>query len=110
MQNWKQGGLVADRYVVKKKEGKTDPEAFYYPLRLDTDIHAVRAAIHYANSVRDHNKQLATDIIEKLRELSHVISWFTSSKGKSYWKLMEEANAVPSEDEHNGAGQSVGGL
>lgn len=45
-----------------------DSKAVYFVLRLDEDPHARIAAEAYAESVRNENPQLASDIIAKLKE------------------------------------------
>jgi hypothetical protein len=53
---------IYDKYTVIKNDGTGDPGADYFVLRLDTDKHARKAAIAYAESIQDENPNLAFDI------------------------------------------------
>lgn len=73
--DWKKGGLRRDKYIVVHGDGRpTDPNAHYFVLRLDgTSPHneASRAAIRaYADVIRDHNPQFATELRAWLGELN----------------------------------------
>ena len=57
---------IYDKYHVEKTDGTTDPEADYFVLRLDSDPHARKAAIAYADSIKDENPSLAYDIRERV--------------------------------------------
>lgn len=68
MHSYRTGGLK-DKYMVIKVDGtKTDDNAYYFPLRLDTDPHARFAALAYANHVYLDNPVLAQEIRNKLSE------------------------------------------
>lgn len=56
-----------DKYSVLKKNDYTDPQADYFVLRLDNDIHARKAALAYAESVKEENPNLAMDLYAKIR-------------------------------------------
>ena len=50
--------------LYSKADGsKIDPDAKYFVLRVDTDKHAKKALLAYAESVREDNPTLAKDII-----------------------------------------------
>jgi hypothetical protein len=53
---------IYDKYHVEKKDGTTDPNADYFVLRIDSDSHARKAAIAYAESIKEENPNLAFDI------------------------------------------------
>lgn len=61
------GGMY-DKYRVEKKDGTTDPDADYFVLRLDSDIHARVAALAYAESIKEKNINLSFDIIARVRK------------------------------------------
>ena len=51
------------KYIIKKADGTPiDPNAQYFILRVDTDIHARRALRTYAKSIQDGNPELARDL------------------------------------------------
>lgn len=53
------------KYRLAKADGTpTDPEANYFVMRLDTDVHAQEAALTYARSVQGTNRELALDLME----------------------------------------------
>jgi|31_taG_2_1085359.scaffolds.fasta_scaffold06670_5 hypothetical protein len=55
-----------DKYEVIKLDGDIDPQADYFVLRMDTDPHARKAAIAYAESIQDENPNLAFDIRKRV--------------------------------------------
>lgn len=58
-----------EKYEIYKTDGTpTDPEAIYFPLRLDTDPRAREAALFYAGLIEAVNPELANDLREKIRE------------------------------------------
>jgi len=57
---------IYNKYVVEKTDGTTDPEADYFVLRIDKDVHARRAAIAYADSIKEENPNLAFDIRQRV--------------------------------------------
>jgi len=59
-----------DKYTVLKKDNKTDPEAVYFVLRIDNDEHARKAALTYAESIKEENPNLAMDLYSKVRRHS----------------------------------------
>lgn len=64
---YKKGGLK-DKYEVRKTNGKpVDPEAWYFLLRVDHDIHAQKAAMCYADSVESENPVLAYELRTKVK-------------------------------------------
>ena len=65
-------GLHQRYYVLKTNGEQTDPRAEYFVLRLDqfgTDpIHIAacrKAALVYANEIKDHLPELSADLIER---------------------------------------------
>lgn len=66
-------GFIKDKYIVLKADGSpTDPEAVYFPLRLDNDPYAREAARVYADRIEKTNPKLASDLrlqIEEAEEL-----------------------------------------
>jgi len=68
--SWKEGGLIKDKYLVMKGNGaRTDPEAQYFVLRLDTDPHARIAARAYARSVGKSNPTFAQELTDWIWDL-----------------------------------------
>ena len=59
-------GGIYNKYTVTKSAGDGDPSADYFVLRIDSDIHARRAAIAYADSVKEDNPNLAFDIRQRV--------------------------------------------
>jgi len=57
---------IYNKYTVHKNDGTEDPRADYFVLRIDSDIHARKAAIAYADSVREDNPNLAFDIRQRV--------------------------------------------
>ena len=55
-----------DKYEVIKLDSDIDPQADYFVLRMDTDPHARKAAIAYAESIQDENPNLAFDIRKRV--------------------------------------------
>lgn len=56
------------KYIVTKADGSpVDPDAVYFPLRLDTDPYARIAAAAYASACELSNPELAADLLEFLR-------------------------------------------
>lgn len=58
-----------DKYIVTKKEGPTDPNAVYFVLRLDTDVNARIAALHYSTLVESKNPKLSQELFDLVLEL-----------------------------------------
>lgn len=57
-----------DKYRIYKADGRpVDPEAIYFPLRLDTDPRARAAAKLYADLTEQINPELAEDLREKIQ-------------------------------------------
>jgi len=54
------------KYEVIKIDGDVDLNADYFVLRMDTDPHARKAAIAYAESIQDENPNLAFDIRKRV--------------------------------------------
>lgn len=51
------------KYLVTKSNGEpTDPEACYFVLRIDTDVHARKVLRVYAHFVKEENSELCRDI------------------------------------------------
>lgn len=51
------------KYHIEKTDGTpVDPNASYFVLRIDKDIHAARAAMAYAKSCADTNVRLSDDL------------------------------------------------
>lgn len=62
------GGWV-DKYLILRADGSpTDPEAIYFPLRLDNDPYAREAAKLYADRIETTNPTLANDLRRKIDE------------------------------------------
>ncbi len=58
-----------DKYRITKMDGRpVDPEAIYFPLRLDNDPYAREAALHYASLISKRNPVLSKQIVEKVKE------------------------------------------
>lgn len=56
------------KYTVTKANDKPiDPDARYFVLRYDTDIHARRALRAYAVSVHEDNPEFARDLFREIR-------------------------------------------
>jgi hypothetical protein len=63
-----------DKYIVQKANGETtDPDARYFVLRLDTDVHARRAAHAYIASVWKANPALAGGLASLLAGLPSLV-------------------------------------
>jgi hypothetical protein len=61
---YKKGGLEKSKYIIQKTDGtQVDPEAWYFVLRIDKDLHAKVAALAYAKSVAKVNIRLAVELI-----------------------------------------------
>lgn len=68
------------KYLIHKADGSAvDPDADYFVLRLDKDLHARQAATAYAFSVRQENPALAKDILDKVESYKDMISVKTYS-------------------------------
>lgn len=60
------------QYIVSKTDGTpVDPNAKYFVLRLDTDIHARKAAVAYAGSIQSENPALARAICLEVIKASY---------------------------------------
>lgn len=69
--SYKKGGLQESKYVIQKTDGEpVDPNAWYFVLRIDKDIHAQQAALAYALSVRKDNPTLSEQLIRKVLEFN----------------------------------------
>ncbi len=64
----KQKGLY-QKYQVTKVEGKTDPEAIYIVLRVDTDMHARLAVLLYSALIAKTYHKLSFDLNVMLHKL-----------------------------------------
>ena len=65
-EEYKKGGLKL-KYIITKANGNpVDEDAKYFVLRYDTDPHARKALLAYAESVRSDNSQLASDLKHKV--------------------------------------------
>jgi len=68
---YKTDGLIFPKYFISKVNGNPiDPEAEYFVLRLDTDPHARKAAVTYAQSVKPENPKFSADIFRWVRKLN----------------------------------------
>jgi hypothetical protein len=68
--SFKNGG-IKNKYEIRKIDGtQVDPEAWYFVLRVDKDPHAQVAAMAYAHSVADDNRQLSEELLVKVREFN----------------------------------------
>lgn len=66
----KEKGLYG-KYIVTKTDGEpTEPQAQYFVLRIDTDLHAQKALVTYAKSVKKDDPTLAEDLIRWLRNVT----------------------------------------
>ena len=67
MSSWKEGGLNPSKYIIFKEGGEpVSPDASYFVLRYDTDPHARKALIAYAESVAKENKEFSDEIYSEL--------------------------------------------
>lgn len=57
---------IYNKYTVTKNDGVEDPTADYFVLRIDSDPHARKSAIAYADSVQEDNPNLAFDIRQRV--------------------------------------------
>jgi len=56
-----------DKYQVYKSDGsRVDPNAQYFVLRIDTDIHAQVAAMAYAQSIERTDPELADELRDRV--------------------------------------------
>jgi hypothetical protein len=55
-----------DKYTVTKKFGKTDPNAKYFVLRIDTDVHARKALAAYIKSILPEEPEYARQLAKWL--------------------------------------------
>jgi hypothetical protein len=69
----KQKGLYR-KYTVTKVNGPTEPNARYFVLRLDKDPHAQKAALAYADSIREENRNLAFDLYREVHEVKQLLN------------------------------------
>lgn len=61
------------KYDIKKSDGTpVDPDAQYFVLRIDTDVHARIALRAYARSIFEENPVLARDLRRWLMESYHT--------------------------------------
>ena len=57
-----------NKYIIEKASGNPiDKDAKYFVLRYDTDIHAIKALITYAESIKKSNYKFYTDILKEVR-------------------------------------------
>jgi len=91
-----QQGLIGKYDILKTNGTPVDPDAQYFVLRIDTDVHARLALRAYARSVFSDNPTLARDIrrwlLETMRtkagqeELSIIIdAWLLRQPDGSFW-------------------------
>jgi len=73
----KQG--LFNKYEVVKHDGLQDPNAEYFVLRIDSDPHARKAALVYAESIQEENPNLAVDIYAQVAK--HEGGIIKQSKG-----------------------------
>lgn len=58
-----------DKYTVIKNDGSyTEAIGDYFVLRLDSDVHARKAALAYAESVKGENPHLALDLHQRIAQ------------------------------------------
>ena len=62
-------GLYSKYNITKTDGSLTDPEAYYFVLRIDNDLDALLAALGWAKAKR--NDVLFEDLIDKIRELHY---------------------------------------
>lgn len=61
------------KYIVTKTSGEPiEPQAQYFVLRIDTDIHARKALVAYARSIREENEPFTRALIEWLENVPWV--------------------------------------
>lgn len=106
--SYKEGGLIKDKYLIYKLNpivseafvrvdcrydhdayrmlkhipvALVDPEAQYFVLRVDKDLHARKALLAYADSVKDDNQAFAFELVAWLDELNDQRpDWLRNSK------------------------------
>lgn len=61
-------GLYQKYHITKADGSRIDPDAQYFVLRLDTDMHARTAALAYAKAIREENPALAEDIVALVKK------------------------------------------
>jgi hypothetical protein len=62
---------IFKKYKIEKANGDLiDPDAQYFILRLDTDVHARVATLAYAKSCNEENPDLAQDLWNLVTELT----------------------------------------
>lgn len=59
-------GLYNKYRITKNNGDPVDPDADYFVLRLDADVHSLPALVAYALSVQDHNPRLAYELMAKI--------------------------------------------
>ena len=76
MSSYKEGGFH-QKYIISKTNGNPiDPEAQYFLLRFDKDPHALKALYAYAKSVKEDNKELHDDLLQKVDENIGLLEYF----------------------------------
>jgi len=53
-----------NKYIVKRADGKTDPKAEYFVLRIDNDYRARIALYAYARVAQDTEPEFAKELVE----------------------------------------------
>jgi hypothetical protein len=67
---WRRGGLEKGRYVVLRSDGSPlPPESRVFVLRYDSDPHARRAILLYADAVQEENPTLAEDLRREILQV-----------------------------------------
>ena len=62
-----------EKYEVSKRDASpVDPQAVYFVLRLDTDLCARCAALHYAECIRPGQPGLAEDLRDLVESVTPV--------------------------------------
>jgi len=79
----RQDGLYQKYNISKTNDEPIDPKAFYFPLRLDKDPHARKAARTYANCVVADNRTLARELHDLLDGIEHDLVKQIIDQGES---------------------------
>lgn len=70
--SFKNGG-IKNKYEIRKIDGtQVDPEAWYFVLRVDKDLHAQIATKAYAFSVERDNPILSQELLDKVKSFRTI--------------------------------------
>ena len=86
------------KYHISKNDGSSiNPDADYFVLRLDTDVHARKALRQYAESIRSENASFADDIIQKVTFYEEKNPLFITEDGVEITDGMQSVIAIDSD-------------